>query len=165
MSYQKILYQHIPIESNMVQLGDYIQIISAIIYATSLGLTIFQISAMRKSMLIQNMQQTYATTTQNLYNNFHNKEYLEMTMESPVVSQYYSLVDSPQQYYIIIQNFDNIELIFNLYKNKMIDMRLWMRWKATAESMMTIPKFKKVWNKTKFSRSNEFKEFIDSCIR
>jgi hypothetical protein len=88
-----------------------------------------------------------------------------MTMESPVVSQYYSLVDSPQQYYIIIQNFDNIELIFNLYKNKMIDMRLWMRWKATAESMMTIPKFKKVWNKTKFSRSNEFKEFIDSCIR
>jgi hypothetical protein len=66
MSYQKILYQHIPIESNMVQLGEYIQIISAIIYATSLGLTIFQISAMRKSMLIQNMQQTYATTTQNL---------------------------------------------------------------------------------------------------
>jgi hypothetical protein len=65
----------------MVQLGEYIQIISAIIYATSLGLTIFQISAMRKSMLIQNMQQTYATTTQNLYNNFHNKEYLEMTME------------------------------------------------------------------------------------
>jgi len=71
-------------------------------------------------------------------------------------------------------NFDNIELIFNLYKNKMIDMQLWMRWKATAaesmmtipkfnaaESMMTIPKFKKVWNNTKFSRSKEFKEFID----
>ena len=149
----------------MVQLGEYIQIISAIIYATSLGLTIFQISAMRKSMLVQNMQQTYATTTQNLYNNFHSKEYLEMTMESPVVSQYYSLVDSPQQYYIIIQNFDNIELIFNLYKNKMIDMQLWMRWKATAESMMTIPKFLKVWNKTKYGRSNEFKEFIDLCIR
>jgi len=71
-------------------------------------------------------------------------------------------------------NFDNIELIFNLYKNKMIDMQLWMRWKATAaesmmtipkfnaaESMMTIPKFKKVWNNTKFIRSKEFKEFID----
>ena len=43
-------------------------------------------------------------------------------------------------------------------------MQLWMRWKATAESMMTIPKFKKVWNNTKFSRSKEFKEFIDSCI-
>ena len=63
---------------------------------------------MRRSILIQNMHQTYTTTTQNLYNNFHSKEYLEMTMESPVVSQYYSLVDSPQQYYIIIQNFDNI---------------------------------------------------------
>jgi len=59
-------------------------------------------------------------------------------------------------------NFDNIELIFNLYKNKMIDMQLWMRWKAiAADSMMTIPKFKKVWNNTKFSRSKEFKEFID----
>jgi len=115
-------------------------------------------------MLIQNMQQAYTTTTQNLYNNFHSKEYLEMTMESPIVSQYYSLVDIPQQYYIIIQNFDNIELIFNLYKNKMIDMQLWMRWKATAESMMTIPKFKKVWDKTKFNRSKEFREFIDSCI-
>jgi hypothetical protein len=52
MSYQKILYQHIPIESNMVQLGEYIQIISAIIYATSLGLTIFQISSMRRTILI-----------------------------------------------------------------------------------------------------------------
>jgi hypothetical protein len=36
-----------------------------------------------------------------------------------------------------------------------------MRWKATAETMITIPKFKKVWNDTKFSRSKEFKEFID----
>jgi len=54
------------------------------------------------------------------------------------------LGDSPQLYYIIIQNFVNIELIFNLYKNKMIDMQLCMRWKATAETMMTIPKFKKV---------------------
>jgi len=44
----------------------------------------------------------------------------------------------------------------------MIDMQLWMRWKATAaDSMMTIPKFKKVWNNTKSSRSKEFKEFID----
>ena len=86
-------------------------------------------------------------------------------MESPIVSQYYSLVDSPQQYYIVIQNLDNIELIFNLYRNKMIDIRLWMCWKATAESMMAIPKFKNVLNKTKYGgRSNEFREFIDSCI-
>lgn len=27
---------------------------------------------------------------------------------------------------------------------------------------MTIPKFKKVWDKTKDSRSHEFREFIDS---
>ena len=44
-----------------------------------------------------------------------------MSQESPVVSKYYSLVDNPQQYYIIIQSFDMLEFIFRLYKTKMID--------------------------------------------
>ena len=48
------------------------------------------------------------------------------------------------------------------YKTKMIDAELWSRWEATAKSMMTIPKFKKVWNKTKDSRSYEFRELVDS---
>jgi len=29
---------------------------------------------------------------------------------------------------------------------------------------LTIPKFKKVWNKTKYGRSNEFRGLVDSCI-
>ena len=53
------------------------------------------------------------------------KNIFEMAQESPVVSQYYSLVDSPQQYYIILQNFDMLESIFYLYQTKMIDMELW----------------------------------------
>jgi hypothetical protein len=87
-----------------------------------------------------------------------------MSQESPVVSKYYSLVDSPQQYYIIIQCFDMLEFIFRLYKTKMIDAELWSRWEATAKSMMTIPKFKKVWDKTKDSRSHEFRELVDSFV-
>jgi hypothetical protein len=51
-----------------------------------------------KNMLVQNMQQTYATTTQSLFSTFNSKEYLEMSQESPVVSQYYSLAGSPRQY-------------------------------------------------------------------
>ena len=66
------------------------------------------------------MEQTYATTTQALLT-FRSREYLEMSQESPVVSQYYSLAGSPRQYYIIIQTFDMFEYILRLYKTKMID--------------------------------------------
>ena len=116
---------------------------------------------MKKSMSSQSVQQTYATTTQVLFNNLNSKEYLQMSQESPVVSKYYSLVDSPQQYYVIIQCFDMLEFIFRLYSTKMVDKELWLRWEATAKSMMTIPKFMKVWDKTKDSRSHEFRELVD----
>ncbi|MFL6322180.1 MAG: hypothetical protein ACJ71K_10745 [Nitrososphaeraceae archaeon] len=65
-------------------------------------------------------------------------------------------------YNTTLQNFDMLEFIFRLYKTKSIDEELWLRWEATAKSMMTIPKFKKVWDKTKDSRSGEFRKFIDS---
>jgi hypothetical protein len=55
-----------------------------------------------------------------------------------------------------------LEFIFRLYKTKMIDVKLWLRWKATAKSMMIIPKFKKLWDKTKDSHSHEFSGLIDS---
>ena len=148
----------------MVQLGEYIQIISPIIYGGALIVSILQFSAMKKSMSSQSVQQTYATTTQVLFNNLNSKEYLQMSQESPTVSKYYSLVDSPQQYYVIIQCFDMLEFIFRLYSTKMIDKELWLRWESTAKSMMTIPKFKKVWGKTKDSRSHHFKEFVDSLV-
>jgi hypothetical protein len=73
-----------------------------------------------------------------------------------------TMLTSPQQYYVIIQSFDILEFIFRLYKTKMIDAELWSRWEATAKSMMTIPKFKRVWDKTKDSRSHEFRELVDS---
>jgi hypothetical protein len=146
----------------MVQLGEFIQIISPIIYGGALMVSILQFSAMKKSMFSQSVQQTYTTTAQLLFNNINSKEYLQMSQESPVVSKYYSLVDNPQQYYVIIQSFDMLEFIFRLYSTKMIDSELWLRWEATAKSMMTIPKFKKVWDKTKDSRSHHFRELIDS---
>jgi hypothetical protein len=117
---------------------------------------------MKKSIFSQSVQQTYATTTQILFNNLNSKEYLQMSQESPIVSKYYSLVDNPQQYYVIVQCFDMLEFIFRLYSTKMIDSELWLRWEATAKSMMTIPKFKKVWDKTKDSRSHHFRELINS---
>ena len=148
----------------MSQLADYAQILSLIIYGGALVVYILQLSAMRKGMFTQSIQQTYATTSQVLFNILNSKEYLEMSQESHVVSKYYSLVDNPQQYYIIIQCFDMIEFIFRFYKTKMIDVELWSRWEATCKSMMTIPKFRNVWSKTKDSRSHEFREFVDSLL-
>src|ERR687887_111542 len=147
--------------NNMVQVAEYIQIISPIIYGGALIVSILQFSAMKKGTSTQSVQQTYASTTQVLFNNLNSKEYLQMSQESPVVSKYYSLVESPQQYYVIIQSFDMLEFIFRLYSTKMIDAELWSRWESTAKSMMTIPKFKRVWDKTKDSRSHEFRELVD----
>jgi hypothetical protein len=56
------------------------------------------------------------------------------------------------------------EYIFRLYKTKMIDEEQWLRWEATVKSVITIPKFKKVWDKTKDSRSHEFIKLIDSFV-
>jgi len=55
-----------------------------------------------------------------------------------------------------------LEFIFRLYKTKMIDAELWSRWEGTTKSMITIPKFKKVWDETKDSRSHEFRKLVDS---
>jgi hypothetical protein len=148
----------------MSNLADYAQIISPFIFGGALIVYILELSAMRKSMFSQSMQQTYTTTLQVLFNNLSSKEYLEMSQESPTVSKYYSLVDNPKQYYIIMQCFDMIEFIFRLYKTKVIDKEAWARWEATCKSMMTIPKFKKVWDKTKDSRSHHFRELVDSFV-
>ena len=63
----------------MIQLGEFLQIISPVIYAGALVVSKFQFSSMRKNILVQNMQQTYATTTQALFSMFNSKEYLEMS--------------------------------------------------------------------------------------
>lgn len=147
--------------NKMVQVAENIQIISPIINGGALIVSILQFSAMKKSMSSQSVQQAYASTMQLLFDNINSKEYLQMSQESPEVSKYYSLIDNPRQYYIIIQCFDMLEFIFRLYKTKMIDAELCPRWETTAKSMMTIPKFMKVSNKTKNSRSHEFRELVD----
>ena len=43
----------------------------------------------------------------------------------------------------------------------MIDDELWYRWKNFTQIIMTIPKFKIVWNQTKDVHTKEFIQFID----
>lgn len=44
----------------------------------------------------------------------------------------------------------------------MIDNEIWSRWKGLAKTIMTIPKFKRVWEKTKDVHAHEFRDFVDS---
>jgi hypothetical protein len=47
----------------------------------------------------------------------------------------------------------------------MIDKTLWKRWKVLTETIMTIPKFRSIWIKTKESHPDKnFGEFIDSLL-
>jgi hypothetical protein len=60
---------------------------------------------------------------------------------------------------------DLFEYVLHLNREKIIDDVVWNRWKALMETTMTIPKFRSMWQKTKYSHSDEqFKSFIDSLL-
>jgi hypothetical protein len=40
-------------------------------------------------------------------------------------------------------------------------LEVWSRWKVLARTILTIPKFKSVWAKTKDIHNSEFRDFID----
>jgi hypothetical protein len=85
-----------------------------------------------------------------------------MAKESPIFAERFALVDTPQEYYTVTSFIDLIEFLHRLNKAEMISADVWSRWKVLSRTMMTIPKFKKVWNKTKDIHSTEFRLFIDS---
>ena len=72
-----------------------------------------------------------------------------------IYAERFKLVDEPKEYYTIISLIDTSNLFIELIK-KMIDKELWQRWENHAKSMMTIPKFKKVWNATKEFHTQDF---------
>ena len=88
--------------------------------------------------------------------------FTEMAKESPIFAERFTLVDSPDEYYLIVAFLDLFEFLFHLNKEDMIDTEIWYRYKGLAKTIMTIPKFKRVWNKTKDVHAHEFRNFIDS---
>ena len=88
--------------------------------------------------------------------------FTKMAIESPLFQERFAVVDSPEEYYITVAIIDLIEFMFRLYEKGMIDTQIWFRWKGYIRGMRTIPKFKKVWDKTKHVHTAEFRNFIDS---
>jgi hypothetical protein len=84
-----------------------------------------------------------------------------MANESPQVSRYHALVDSPQEYHNITDLLDLFELIFRHHITIVMDKELWPRWESTVKSVMTIPKVKRVWEKTKQFHTPDYVKFID----
>ena len=87
--------------------------------------------------------------------------FTNMAKESPLYSERFKLVEEPKEYYTIISLIDTIEFIYRINKKKMIDKELWQRWENHAKSMMTIPKFRKVWSATREFHTRDFVNFMD----
>ena len=88
--------------------------------------------------------------------------FTNMAKESTLYAERFKLVEEPKEYYTIISLIDTIEFIYRIHKKRMIDKELWQRWENHAKSMMTIPKFKKVWNATKEFHTQDFVSFMNS---
>jgi hypothetical protein len=115
-----------------------------------------------KNLKIQSEQQIYSRIMDARLKLESTESFTKMAKESPIFAERFSVVDSPEEYYIVVAFIDLFEFLFRLNKRDMIDTEIWSRWKGLAETIMTIPKFKSVWEKTKDVHASEFRDFLDS---
>jgi len=151
----------------------YVPLISVAIVAGLFIMALMNFSTIRKNMQMQieqQMKSLRAQSEQQIYSRIMDARlklestatFTKMAEESPIFAQRFTVVDSPDEYYIIVAFLDLFEFLFRLNKRDMIDIEIWSRWKGLAETIMTIPKFKRVWEKTKDVHAHEFRDFIDS---
>jgi hypothetical protein len=151
----------------------YVPLISLTIVVGLFVLALVNFSLVRKNMQKQSEQQIKnlkIQSEQQIYSRIMNarlklestESFTKMAKESPIFAERFSVVDSPDEYYIVVAFIDLFEFLFHLNKRDMIDTEIWSRWKGLAETIMTIPKFKSVWEKTKDVHASEFRHFLDS---
>lgn len=152
----------------------YVPLISATVVSGLFLFAVFNFSITRKNLQRQSEQQIANLKKQNeqqIYSRImdarlkleNTEEFTEMANESPIFKERFALVDSPTEYYTIVSFLDLFEYVFHLSKTNMIDDLIWSRWKILTETIMTIPKFRTIWTKTKESHPDkDFREFIDS---
>jgi hypothetical protein len=140
----------------------YIPLISVAIVAGLFTMALVNFSTVRKNMQVQSEQQIYSRIMDARLKLESTETFTNMAKESPIFAERFTVVDSPDEYYIIVAFLDLFEFLFRLNKRDMIDTEIWSRWKGLAKTMMTIPKFKRVWEKTKDVHAHEFREFVDS---
>ena len=160
-------------ENEMDSFLTYMPFISVAIVAGLFIMALLNFSTLRKSMQRQSEQHIKnlkTQTEQQIYSRIMDarlklestETFTKMAKESPIFAERFTVVDSPDEYYVIVAFLDLFEFLFRLNKRDMIDTEIWSRWKGLAKTIMTIPKFKRVWEKTKDVHANEFRNFIDS---
>jgi hypothetical protein len=151
----------------------YVPLISVAIIAGLFVMALMNFSSIRKNMRMQSEEQMKSLKTQSeqqIYSRIMDarlklestETFTKMARQSPIFAERFAVVDSPDEYYIIVAFLDLFEFLFRLNKRDMIDIEVWFRWKGLAETIMTIPKFRRVWDKTQDVHANEFRDFIDS---
>jgi len=137
-------------------------IITVGILAALFGMSLLQFSSVKGSIRIQSEQQIYARVIETRMKLENTEAFTKMAKENQLFAERLALVDSPDEYYTVVAYLDLIEFLFHLHRTKMMDTKLWPRWKALAETLMDMPKFRKVWDKTKHVHNSDFIEFMDS---
>ena len=137
-------------------------IASSMVLGGLLSISILQLPTIRKNMRMQTEQEIYSRIMEARIRLENTETFTNMAKESPSFAERFTLVNTPEEYYTIMAFLDLIEFLFRLNKAKMIDTEVWYRWKVLARTIMTIPKFRNVWAKTKDIHSSEFRDFIDS---
>ena len=151
----------------------YVPLISLIVVAGLFFVAIVNFSLVRKNMQKQSeewMKNLKMQSEQQIYSRImdarlkleNTETFTNMAKDSPVFVERFSLVDSPDEYYNIVAFLDLFEFLFSLNKRDMIDSDVWFRWRGLAKTIMTIPKFNKVWDKTEHIHSVEFRNFMNS---
>lgn len=155
---------------------SFVPLISVIIVSGLLIFAFINFSITRKNMQrqseqqianlkIQNEQEIYSRIIEARLKLENTEEFTKMASESDVFRERFALVDSPSEYYTIVSFLDLFEYVFRLNEMQMIDKIVWKRWKVLTETIMTIPKFRSIWIKTKESHPDkDLREFIDSLI-
>jgi hypothetical protein len=155
---------------------QFVPLISIIIVSGLLVFAFINFSITRKNMhrqseqqianlKIQNEQEIYSRIIEARLKLENTKEFTKMASESDVFMERFALVDSPSEYYTIVSFLDLFEYVFRLNETQMIDEIVWKRWTVLTETIMTIPKFRTIWIKTKESHPDKnFGEFIDSLL-
>ena len=173
---QRNSYLHLKYYYHAYSILQFVPLISVIIVSGLLVFAFVNFSITRKNMQrqseqqitnlkIQNEQEIYSRIIEARLKLENTEEFTKMASESEVFRERFALVDSPSEYYTIVSFLDLFEYVFRLDEMQMIDKTVWKRWKVLTETIMTIPKFRSIWLKTKESHPDKnFGEFIDSLL-
>src|SRR5438094_2498625 len=133
-------------------------IASSMVLGGLLSISFLQLPTIRKNMRMQTEQEIYSRIIEARIRLESTDTFTKMARESPIFAERFALVDTPQEYYTIMSFIDLIEFLHRLNKTEIINADVWSRWKALSQTMMTIPKFKTIWNKTKDIHIAEFRQ-------